>query len=179
MKTIYFKNIIFVQLFIFLYSKNLENIEFNNGNKVNKGNNNNLNNIFLDYKIEEIDALNFNDKIISTEDIWLINIYAPWSEKSNSFLNEWYRLSNSLNNIIRFGIINGPENMTLVDKFEIQGYPAIYFIGKNKNDSFNNFYYENHKEFDLIDFKKWFFQVLENELSKSLNQNFENNYDDL
>jgi len=97
---------------------------------------------------------NFDTK--TAEGAWLIEIYAPWCSHCQQLEPTWNALAAELkSHKISVAKANGDENVGLMKRFGVAGFPSIYFLRDGKTWQYKEGRsFGKIKEFALTDYKK-------------------------
>jgi len=84
-------------------------------------------------KVVNLNPSNFNDKVINSDELWLIEFYAPWCGHCKSLTPAWKQAAEELDGVVNVGAIDADKHRDLGGKFGVQGFPTIKIFGANKN----------------------------------------------
>ena len=85
-------------------------------------------------KVEKLTAENFNQKVLESNELWLVEFYAPWCGHCKNLEPHWEKASKILKGIVKIGAVNMDEEKSLGPQYNIQGFPTIKFFGANKKN---------------------------------------------
>ncbi len=71
--------------------------------------------------------------MINSNDIWLVEFYAPWCGHCQSLAPEYEKAANALQGIVKIGAVDMTTDQSVGSPYNIQGFPTIKFFGSNKN----------------------------------------------
>lgn len=82
---------------------------------------------------------NFDSRVIQSDEIWVVEFYAPWCGHCQQLVPEYTKAAKALNGVIKVGAINADDHKSLAGRFNVRGFPTIKIFGANKNkpDDFN------------------------------------------
>ncbi|KAH9311853.1 hypothetical protein KI387_026888 [Taxus chinensis] len=80
----------------------------------------------------ELTSSNFDDLVLKSKDLWLLEFYAPWCGHCKKLAPEWKKAANSLKGKVNFGHINCDSEKSLMSRFNVQGFPTILVFGADK-----------------------------------------------
>ena len=83
-------------------------------------------------KVEILTAANFQSKVVDSEDLWMVEFYAPWCGHCKSLAPSWEKAAKALKGVVRVGAIDVDSEKSIGGQFGIQGFPSIKFFGANK-----------------------------------------------
>jgi protein disulfide-isomerase A6 len=79
---------------------------------------------------------NFNDLVLKSKDIWLVEFYAPWCGHCKSLEPEWNIAAGKLKGQVKLGKVDATVETGLGQRFGVKGYPTIkVFDYGEKSDS--------------------------------------------
>jgi protein disulfide-isomerase A6 len=84
--------------------------------------------------IELTDA-NFEDKVLNSDDIWLVEFFAPWCGHCKSLAPEWARAATELKGKVKLGAVDATVHQRIAQKYEVRGYPTIKYFGAGAKDA--------------------------------------------
>lgn len=83
--------------------------------------------------VVELTAGNFDSKVIQSEEIWLVEFYAPWCGHCQSLAPEWKKAATALKGIIKVGAVDMDVHSSVGGPYNVRGFPTIKIFGANKN----------------------------------------------
>lgn len=77
---------------------------------------------------------NFEDTVMKSKDMWLVEFYAPWCGHCKNLEPEWNRAASELKGKVKLGKVDATVHQKLASKYRVQGYPTIKIFppGPNK-----------------------------------------------
>ena len=85
-----------------------------------------------DSKVIQLNHKNFKKKVVQSKNLWLILFYAPWCGHCQEFHPEFEKIAQVTKGLFKIGAVNCEKEEKLADKFRIQGFPTLIFLGENK-----------------------------------------------
>lgn len=80
----------------------------------------------------ELTPSNFESKVIDSEEIWIVEFFAPWCGHCQNLVPEYKKAAKALKGIVKVGAVNADEHQTLGSRFGVRGFPTIKIFGRNK-----------------------------------------------
>lgn len=79
--------------------------------------------------------------VLKSEDMWLIEFYAPWCGHCQRLAPEWAKAATELKGKVKLGALDATVNTIQASKYGINSYPTIkYFsLGKKDRDSLSDY----------------------------------------
>ncbi|TNV74553.1 hypothetical protein FGO68_gene16110 [Halteria grandinella] len=80
---------------------------------------------------------NFDELVLGSKDIWLVEFYAPWCGHCKNLEPEWNQAATRLKGQVKLGKVDATVETALAQRFHVQGYPTIkvFDYGEGKSDS--------------------------------------------
>lgn len=85
--------------------------------------------------VVELTDENFDKTVLNSEDMWLIEFYAPWCGHCKNLAPEWATAATELKGKVKLGALDATVNTLKASKYEIKGYPTIKFFAPGKKDA--------------------------------------------
>jgi protein disulfide-isomerase A6 len=83
-------------------------------------------------KVVVLTASNFQDKVIKSKDIYLVEFYAPWCGHCKSLAPEFEKAAKALEGMMYMGAVDMTTEQSVGSPYGISGYPTLKFFGPNK-----------------------------------------------
>lgn len=113
------------------------------------------------YEVIELNDSNFASLILESNDMWIVDFYAPWCKHCQELEPEWNNLPSLLKGAIKVGKFDCTKNPIFTDKIKITGFPSIKgFKPGDKNATDNVVPYENHDR-SAISISEWAYKLLD------------------
>ncbi|XP_038052123.1 protein disulfide-isomerase A6 homolog [Patiria miniata] len=80
----------------------------------------------------QLTAANFNDKVIKSDAVWLVEFYAPWCGHCKSLVPEWNKAATALKGVVRVAAVDATEHQAVGSQYGVRGFPTIKIFGANK-----------------------------------------------
>lgn len=75
---------------------------------------------------------NFNQQVIQSDGLWLVEFFAPWCGHCKSLAPEWKKAAKALKGIVNVAAVDASEHQSLGGQYGVQGFPTIKIFGLNK-----------------------------------------------
>lgn len=104
-----------------------------------------------DKDVYVLEESNFNDLVIGSKDIWLVEFYAPWCGHCKKLEPEWNEAATKLKGQVKLGKVDATVESGLAQRFGVSGYPTIKVFGYGtKSDSSAKPYEAGREAQDII-----------------------------
>lgn len=82
---------------------------------------------------EELNSRNFDELVIKSKDLWIVEFFAPWCGHCKKLAPEWKKAAKNLKGKVKLGHVNCDEEKSLMSRFNVQGFPTIMVFGADKD----------------------------------------------
>jgi len=83
----------------------------------------------------ELTDSNFDKLVLQSDDVWLVEFFAPWCGHCKNLAPEWAKAATELKGKVKLGAVDATVHTTIASKYQVQGYPTIkYFPSGKKHD---------------------------------------------
>ncbi|KAI3631222.1 hypothetical protein MIR68_010712 [Amoeboaphelidium protococcarum] len=84
----------------------------------------------------ELNQYNFEKKVLSSVEVWIVEFYAPWCGHCQRLAPEYKKAAGNLKGIVHFGAIDCDQdaNKPLCGRYGIQGFPTIKIFPASVKD---------------------------------------------
>jgi len=87
-----------------------------------------------DKDVVELTEANFESLVLKSDDIWLVEFFAPWCGHCKNLAPEWARAATELKGKVKLGAVDATVHGSLAQRYQVQGYPTIkYFAAGSKS----------------------------------------------
>ncbi|KAI0231846.1 Protein disulfide-isomerase A6 [Lamellibrachia satsuma] len=83
--------------------------------------------------VVELTQANFNREVIQSQDLWLVEFYAPWCGHCKSLAPEWKKAATALKGVVKVGAVNMDDHSSVGQPYNVRGFPTIKIFASNKN----------------------------------------------
>ncbi|XP_049861730.1 protein disulfide-isomerase A6 homolog [Schistocerca gregaria] len=83
----------------------------------------------------ELTDSNFKSKVLDSEDIWLVEFYAPWCGHCKNLAPHWAKAATELKGKVKLGALDATVHTVTANEYGVQGYPTIKYFGPGKKES--------------------------------------------
>lgn len=84
----------------------------------------------------ELTDENFDKLVLKSDDIWLVEFYAPWCGHCKNLAPHWAQAASELKGKVKLGALDATVHSAKASQYGIQGYPTIkYFPAGPKKSS--------------------------------------------
>ncbi|TDH65249.1 uncharacterized protein CCR75_009048 [Bremia lactucae] len=73
----------------------------------------------------------FDEKVLNSGNIWLVEFYAPWCGHCKALAPEWEQAASNLKGFVKVAAIEGTANEQKPAEYGIEGFPTIKLFGPN------------------------------------------------
>ncbi|KAM3728285.1 Protein disulfide-isomerase [Dirofilaria immitis] len=84
------------------------------------------------YNVIELTESNFNNKVLKSDEIWIVEFFAPWCGHCQKLVPEYTKLANALKGIFKVGAVDMTQHQSVGTPYNVQGFPTIKIFGVNK-----------------------------------------------
>lgn len=80
----------------------------------------------------DLNPTNFASRVLDSNDVWLVEFYAPWCGHCKALVPEYVKAAKALKGIVKVAAVNADEHRSLGSQFGVKGFPTIKLFGANK-----------------------------------------------
>lgn len=81
----------------------------------------------------ELDSRNFDELVVKSKDLWMVEFYAPWCGHCKKLAPEWKKAAKNLQGKVKLGHVNCDDEKSLMSRYKVQGFPTILVFGADKD----------------------------------------------
>jgi len=83
--------------------------------------------------VVELDSSNFRSEVIDSDELWLVEFYAPWCGHCQRLEPEWKKAASNLKGIANVAAVNMDAHSSVGAPYGIRGFPTIKIFGYDKS----------------------------------------------
>ncbi|KAK9074078.1 hypothetical protein SSX86_006675 [Deinandra increscens subsp. villosa] len=80
----------------------------------------------------ELNSSNFDEIVVKSKDLWMVEFYAPWCGHCKKLAPEWKKAAKNLQGKVKLGHVNCDDEKALMSRYKVQGFPSILVFGADK-----------------------------------------------
>nr|CAI5848384.1 unnamed protein product [Callosobruchus analis] len=92
-----------------------------------------------DKDVIELTDSNFKRLVIDSDDMWLVEFYAPWCGHCKNLAPHWAKAATELKGKVKLGALDATVHQVMSQKYGIQGFPTIKLFAPNSKDAPENY----------------------------------------
>ncbi|KAK1418165.1 hypothetical protein QVD17_27304 [Tagetes erecta] len=81
----------------------------------------------------ELNSHNFDELVVKSKDLWIVEFYAPWCGHCKKLAPEWKKAAKNLQGKVKLGHVNCDDEKSLMSRYKVQGFPTILVFGADKD----------------------------------------------
>ncbi|VDO39207.1 unnamed protein product [Haemonchus placei] len=83
--------------------------------------------------VVELTAANFRSKVINSDEVWVVEFFAPWCGHCKNLVPEYKKAATALKGIAKVGAVDMTVHESLGSTYRVQGFPTIKIFAANKD----------------------------------------------
>lgn len=80
---------------------------------------------------------NFDKTVLKSDDMWLVEFYAPWCGHCKNLAPHWEKAATELKGKMKLGALDATTNQVKAGQYGVQGYPTIKFFHNGEVDEYD------------------------------------------
>ncbi|KAH8266621.1 hypothetical protein KR018_003821, partial [Drosophila ironensis] len=81
-----------------------------------------------DDDVIELTEDNFDKLVLNSDDIWLVEFFAPWCGHCKNLAPEWAKAAKQLKGKVKLGALDATAHQSKAAEYNVRGYPTIKFF---------------------------------------------------
>ncbi len=78
--------------------------------------------------VVELTESNFKKLVLDSDDMWLVEFFAPWCGHCKNLEPHWAKAASELKGKVKLGAVDATVHQSLAGKYGVQGYPTIKYF---------------------------------------------------
>jgi protein disulfide-isomerase A6 len=83
--------------------------------------------------VTELTPENFEEKVLKSDGVWIVEFYAPWCGHCKHLAPEWKKAAAALKGSVHLGAVDADKHGSLGSKYNVEGFPTIKVFGADKS----------------------------------------------
>lgn len=85
-------------------------------------------------EVIELTDSNFDKLVLNSDDVWLVEFFAPWCGHCKNLAPQWEKAASELKGKVKLGALDATVHTLKAAQFGVQGYPTIKYFPGGKKD---------------------------------------------
>lgn len=85
--------------------------------------------------VVELTDANFDKLVLDSDDMWLVEFFAPWCGHCKNLAPHWAKAATELKGKVKLGALDATVHQSKAAQYGIRGYPTIKFFNSGKKSS--------------------------------------------
>jgi protein disulfide-isomerase A6 len=81
--------------------------------------------------VVQLTEASFKD-ILKSDEVWLVEFYAPWCGHCKSLVPEWEAAAQTLKGVVKVAALDGTAAESVMRKYDVKGFPSLKIFGADK-----------------------------------------------
>ncbi|KAL1431306.1 hypothetical protein MTO96_014328 [Rhipicephalus appendiculatus] len=74
-------------------------------------------------EVVDLSPANFKNRVIDSDEIWVVEFYAPWCGHCQSFASEYAKAASALKGVVKVGAVDADKDKSLGGQYGVRGFP--------------------------------------------------------
>lgn len=84
-------------------------------------------------EVVDLSSANFKNRVIDSDEVWIVEFFAPWCGHCQSFAPEYIKAAAALKGVVKVGAVDADQDKSLAGQYGVRGFPTVKIFGANKN----------------------------------------------
>jgi len=84
--------------------------------------------------VVELTEANFKKLVLNSDDMWLVEFYAPWCGHCKSLAMPWADAATNLKGKVKLGALDATQHPGIAQQYGVQGYPTIKYFPSGSSE---------------------------------------------
>lgn len=84
--------------------------------------------------VVELTDSNFEELVLDSEDMWLVEFFAPWCGHCKNLAPHWAEAATNLKGKVKIGALDATVHTVMAGRYGVQGFPTIKMFPSGKKD---------------------------------------------
>lgn len=85
----------------------------------------------------ELTDSNFEKLVLKSDDMWLVEFFAPWCGHCKNLAPHWQKAATELKGKIKLGALDATVHQVMASRYGVQGYPTIKFFHRGDVEDYD------------------------------------------
>ncbi|KAK7067363.1 Protein disulfide-isomerase A6 [Halocaridina rubra] len=85
----------------------------------------------------ELTDSNFEKLVLKSDDLWLVEFFAPWCGHCKNLAPHWQKAATELKGKVKLGALDATVHQVVASRYGVQGYPTIKFFNKGDVEDYD------------------------------------------
>uniref|UniRef100_A0A0B7AR86 protein disulfide-isomerase n=1 Tax=Arion vulgaris TaxID=1028688 RepID=A0A0B7AR86_9EUPU len=100
--------------------------------------------------VVELTDSNFESLVLNSDDMWLVEFFAPWCGHCKNLAPHWSSAASELKGKVKLGALDATVHTVMANRYGVRGYPTIKFFPSGKKDGESTEYDGGRTSGDIV-----------------------------